>query len=145
MHKRFHSVLILSSILVVAVFLDSRGRATPPPHQTRAGETTVDMEDYLYSCLRKNGEIKDTKLPFEIYVQKVQGRKLIEPLLKHKNPRGEIDYVVQARDGELTMLPEKGELHIHLSKGRMSGTDGSHASFEQRNMSFDVPKNFGPK
>jgi hypothetical protein len=144
MHKLFHFILIFSSILVVAIVLDSRGRATSPPHETRSEEATVDVEDYLYSCLRQHHEIKDTRLPFEIYVQKLDGRKLIGPVLKHKNSRGEVDYVVQARDGELTMLREKRELRIHLYQGRMKSKD-AEGYFETQNMSFDVPKSFGPK
>ena len=145
MHKLCHFILIFASILVAAAVLDSRGRATPSSHETRSEEATVDVEDYLYSCLRQHHEIKDTRLPFEIYVQKLDGRKLIEPMLKHKNSRGEIDYVVRARDAELTVLQQKGQLLIRLHQGKMSGEDGSHGSFEQQNLSFDLPKDFGPR
>lgn len=145
MRKRLQSVPILFSLLLVALVLDSRGRATPPPDTTRSGETAVDVEEYLYSCLRQHNQIKDPRLPFEIYVQKLQGRKLINPVLKHRDAHGEIDYVAQARSGELTVLREKGKLRIHLDQMKLSGADGSHGFCEQRDLSFDLPKDFGPK
>jgi hypothetical protein len=99
----------------------------------------------LLVALRENGQIKDSRLPFQIYVQKIQRRKLIKPVLNHKNSRGEIDGVIVADDAELTLLQEKKQLLIRLHNGRMSGPDGSRAQFEQREMLIDLPSDFGPK
>src|SRR5205807_5626711 len=61
-----------------------------------------DVEEVLYGQLRKHGEISHSRLPYAIYVQGVQGRKLKGCLFKRRNLESlHWDIVASAREADL--------------------------------------------
>lgn len=144
MCKRLHAVPVLVSLLVSAFVADAHGRAISPSDEVSLGETTVDVVEYLYSCLRENGQIKDSRLPYEFRVQKVQGKKLIKLVLIHKDSRGKADSVTVVEEAELKLVRDK-KLLLRMHHGTIRGRDDSRAEFKQCDLLIDLPKDFGPK
>src|SRR5262249_13780669 len=54
-----------------------------------------DVEEFLFAMLKRDGRIRHAKLPYEIYIKRVQGRKLIDPVFKRKDDKGHFDIVAE--------------------------------------------------
>src|SRR5262249_2840187 len=79
--------------------------------------------EFLYAMLKRDGRIRHPKLDYEIYVKRVQGRNLIDPVIKHKNPQtGLPDGVATARDADLRIDLANAQLLIHMRDGEATGT-----------------------
>ncbi len=143
MHNRFfYSAIIAVGVLVPAI-LSLHGRAVPPPPSTPLADTHAAIEDYLYSQLRQHGQIKEPKLPISIYVQKVQGRKLVNPVFKRKDRNGQIDWVAHARTAELAVLVDQRLILVHMDQVMVLGENGSRAFVEEKSFVLDLPKGVG--
>jgi lipopolysaccharide export system permease protein len=117
-------------------------RIIPYTHHLLRAMVFNDAQELLYSLLRKHGELKHSSFPYEMYVQGVRGRKLLGPIFKHKDANGAFDYVAHAREADLQVLAQKGQIIIHMKKGYMSGIQ-SHGAIEDDNFTVDLPKDFG--
>jgi lipopolysaccharide export system permease protein len=117
-------------------------RIIPYTHHLLRAMVFNDAQELLYSLLRKHGELKHSSFPYEMYVQGVRGKKLLGPIFKHKDDKGEFDYVAHAREAELRVLTQKGQIIIHMKKGYMSGIE-SHCLIEDKEFPVDLPKDFG--
>jgi lipopolysaccharide export system permease protein len=102
-----------------------------------------DAEELMYSLLRKHNMISHSQLPYAMYVQGVKGKKLLWPVVKRKNEKGQIDYVVHAREAELRVSMTKRMLQINMKHGVVAGEDGSRAYFDERVWELELPKDFG--
>jgi lipopolysaccharide export system permease protein len=100
-----------------------------------------DLEELAYSGLRKAKVIKSSKLPYDLYVYEVRGRKLLWPIIKHKNDHGQVDYVISAREAELKIDTARRELHIQLTNGDVTGTNTLY--FANRTEILKLPDDFG--
>src|ERR1051326_5787679 len=67
---------ILTSGITVVLSLD----VIPSTHHELRTRFVRDVEKFLYNILKREGSIRHSKLPYSIYVQRVQGRKLLEAL-----------------------------------------------------------------
>ncbi|HWG42643.1 MAG TPA: hypothetical protein VN688_07640 [Gemmataceae bacterium] len=145
MRNRLSFFAIASLALLVPAILSLRGRAAPPTASAPSADTKVDVESYLYSQLRQHGQIKDPKLSISIYVQKLQGRKLVKPILKRKDAQGVIDWVAHANAAELTVLAGGSQIRVHMQQVVVNGENGSQCSFADKYFVFDVPTDFARK
>jgi lipopolysaccharide export system permease protein len=117
-------------------------RIIPYTHHLLRAMVFNDAQELLYTLLRKHGELKHKDFPYEMYVQGVRGRKLIGPIFKHKDDKGEFDYVAHAREAELQVLSQKGLVVIHMKKSYLSGIE-THGADKDRDFTVDLPKDFG--
>jgi lipopolysaccharide export system permease protein len=60
-----------------------------------------DIEEFLYTMLRKDNGLNYAQLPWIIQVKGVEGRKLIVPVFIRRDDKGNVDVVVRAREAEL--------------------------------------------
>ncbi|MFL5241659.1 MAG: LptF/LptG family permease [Gemmataceae bacterium] len=60
-----------------------------------------DVEALLYSYLKRDGEFKQPRLNYSIFVRKVEGQRLINFILKRHDAKGEPDLVILAREAVL--------------------------------------------
>ena len=56
---------------------------------------------------------------------RVEGKKMVHPVVKHFDAEGAVDLVVHAKDGDLSVQVEKNVLMVHLRAGNTM--DGSGA------------------
>ncbi len=135
---------ILSSVLLLAAFLGPCGRTAPSAPIEGSAETKMNAAGYLYYRLKQNNVVNVPGLPITIFVKKFQGRTLVNPVLKHKDAHGKVDYVCQARTAELSVRGTKKQLIIHLHQGKAICEDGDfQVWFTDKAFAFDLPKNFG--
>ena len=73
-----------------------------------------NVEELVYNMLRRDGAIRASGLPYEIYVQDVQGKTLINTTFKRRNETGVYDLVVFARQAELEFDLEKTLVNVHM-------------------------------
>lgn len=145
MHNRLGFIAVLSLALILPAILSLRGRADQPNDTESSADTKVDVEAYLYSQLKQHNAITGMNLPFAIYVQKVEGRRLVKPVLKRRDAQGNISWIAHADSGELKVPASKKKLIIYLHQCTVSGEDGSRGSFEKTNFTIDLPEGFGEK
>lgn len=99
-----------------------------------------DVEDFLYAMLNRNGYFRHPKLEYEIYVKRVQGRKLIDPVIKHRNPQtGLFDGVAKARDADLRIDLANAQLLVHMRDGEATGAQ-VQGYFDDRIFPVPLPK-----
>jgi lipopolysaccharide export system permease protein len=73
-----------------------------------------DVEDFLYSMLKRDGQIKHPKLSYVIYVKRVQGRTLKDAIFFRRDAKGSYDIVAQAREAELRYNPREKKVLVHM-------------------------------
>ena len=135
---------ILLGLVMSAATMGLYYRIIPYTHHLLRAMVYDDAEELLYSLLRKHGAINHSSFPYQMFVQGVRGKKLLSPIMKRKDARGQIDYVIHAREAELQVLRSKGQLLIRMKKGVGLGeSDDSHAYFENKDFIVDLPRDFG--
>jgi lipopolysaccharide export system permease protein len=114
----------------------------PYTHHLLRAMVFTDAEELLYSLLRKHGMVNHATLNYAMFVRGVQGKKLLNPVFKHKDKDGKIDIVASAREAELQVNASKTppQLILHMRFGVASGEDGSRAYFEDRYFEVDLER-----
>jgi hypothetical protein len=98
------TALVLASVLTCGPVLKGK--------QEKQGK---DLEEYLYQRLRQDNCLKCPKTNFELYVKRVQGRKLLETEFRRRDPKTkQIDLVALAREAELTVHVKTRTLLVHM-------------------------------
>lgn len=95
-------------------------------------------EALLYAKLRSSGRVAVP--PYVIYVRKVNGRELIDPIVKRTNSNGQHDLVMQAQNGELTVDTTCGVLRM---QGAAMLEPETRASMEKMTWEIPLPNCFG--
>jgi hypothetical protein len=112
------------------------------PKATDAGKQKQgeEIENALYDLLRKDGMIRFDKCPWEMYVKRVAGRKLIDMEFKRRDKTGQCnDVVARAREGELHVhLPTK-QLLVRMRHCFVVGGAGRDGFVEDKVWSIDLP------
>lgn len=117
-------------------------RIIPYTHHLLRAMVFHDAEELLYSVLRRHGMISTAQLPYAMFVKGVQGKKLLSPVFKRKNARGQVDIVAHAREADLRVDTTKNQLLIHMRFGVGISEDGSRAYFEDRYFDVALPSDF---
>ncbi len=87
---------------------------TIPVTQRLVREVIIrDVEEYMYTVLRRDGKLMLPQLHFDIFVQRVEGRKLIEAQFMRRDPKTKtFDFIARAREAELQVNVAKQELAV---------------------------------
>jgi lipopolysaccharide export system permease protein len=129
---------ILLGLAMSATTMGLYYRIIPYTHHLLRAMVFNDAEELIYSVLQKHNMIKHPQLPYEMYVKGVQGKKLLNPLVKRKGPRGLPD-VAYAREADLRVDMRKRELHIHMRFCWATMQDGSPAYFADKVWNLELP------
>jgi hypothetical protein len=117
--------------------LGSHGCTAPVP-----GAAEPDLETSFYASLKKRGTLNDPALPVALFVQDVQGRQLVRPILKRRAADGHIDLVVRAESGELRVDAGRKTLRVRLRQCDAAGPGGDRARYKDRTWEFSLPAGF---
>jgi lipopolysaccharide export LptBFGC system permease protein LptF len=136
--------LLLGSITTIITAALSH-TVIPVSQQLLFQQLTSDPEELLYNQLRRDRCIRHMKLPYVIYVKDVQGRRLIDVVLKErkkvKNPQtGQEQFigykmVARAREAKLRVDPTDGNL-----SGGVGHYRGGAASKPDRSLQDRQPR-----
>jgi lipopolysaccharide export system permease protein len=117
-------------------------RIIPYTHGLMRSMFIGDVEELLYSLLKKNRQIMYNGFDYAIFVKGVQGRRLINPTFKHYDAHGEVDAVAQADEAELHVDINRQILLVRMFRGSAWARGGALALFQQRDWSVPLPKIF---
>jgi lipopolysaccharide export system permease protein len=131
---------IYLGLVMAGVTMGLYYRIIPYTHLLLRSMVFNDAEELLYSMLKKNNSISHSSMPYSMFVSGVKGKKLLNPVFKHRNKAGEIDGVVQAREADLHVNVAKKILMVHMRHGTgTSSDDGSRIDFEDKVWDVDLP------
>src|SRR5207302_1300083 len=88
---------LLSSIATLGLYYHT----IPYTHHVMRTMFLNDVEELLYTMLRKQNQITYPHLNYSIYVRSLQGKRLVNPTFKRRDEKGEIDLVASGREAEL--------------------------------------------
>jgi lipopolysaccharide export system permease protein len=134
---------LILGITMSAVTMGLYYRLIPYTHHLLRAMIFDDAEELVYSVLRKQQCIVHPSLPYAMWVNGVQGRKLLNPTFRHRDAKGDLDVVVRAKDAEIQVFKAKRQMQIRMRNGVASGEDGSQAYFVERSWDVPLPANFG--
>ncbi len=134
---------LVLGLAMSAVTLGLYYEIIPYTHRLLRGLIFEDAEELIYSILKKQLMLSHPQTPYSMYVKGVRGRKLQEPVIRHKDNQGEVDLVARADEAELRVdMPHKMIL-IHMRNCTSYSPDGSRAYFLERTWEVPLPKDFG--
>src|SRR5262249_50066333 len=124
-------------------------RIIPYTHHLMRTMFLQNVEEVLYTMLRKEHRIEQSRLKYSLFVQRVVGRKLIDPIFKSRNEKGGFDGVARAREADLTVRkgdPNKAEAStvvlVHMKSG-VVWSEGGTLVFDERVEKVELPVAFG--
>ncbi|MFM7150889.1 MAG: LptF/LptG family permease, partial [Gemmataceae bacterium] len=112
-------------------------RIIPYTHHLLREMAFRDAEQFLYSTLARQGTINSSQVPYSMFVKGVQGKKLLNPVIKRKNAKGQVDIVAHAREADLRVDMAHKQLLVRMRFGVLLSEDGSRGYFEDKK--FDIP------
>ncbi len=103
-------------------------RLIPLTHQLLRTQVLGDVEDLLYTALKKQGCIRHPKMPYAIWVRQVQGRRLIDAIFKQRDDKGTgYKVVARAREAQLKFDPDTSKIQVLMSYVRTCGENNVFA------------------
>jgi lipopolysaccharide export system permease protein len=134
---------LLLGIVMSAVTMGLYYRIIPYTHSLLRAMAFRDAEEFIYTRLRQTKQVSHSSMPFSMYVQDVQGRKLIGALVIGRDPHGKVQFVAFAQSAEVRVDLNRKVVLVHMRDGQVSGNDGSPGEFKEQMFPIDMPANFG--
>jgi lipopolysaccharide export system permease protein len=124
----------LMSALTVGLYFD----LIPRTHFLMRNMFINDIEDVLYSMLKRDGRIKHPKLSFVIDVKRVRGRQLQDAIFMHRDPKGPgFDFVAKSDEAELHADLVHKKLLVHMIRCRIISSHEEGNNFYVKDRVFD--------
>jgi lipopolysaccharide export system permease protein len=115
-------------------------RIIPYTHHLMRTMFLKDVEELMYTVLRKEKRLDERRLPYALFVQRVQDRKLINPIFKRRDSRGEFDIVALAHEAELQVDKSDRKLVlVHMKDGVVWGEGQTTVYFNERVEKMPLP------
>src|SRR5262245_51341905 len=105
---------LLLGVVMSGVTLGLYYHTIPHTHSLLRSLFINDVEEVLYTILRKQGQISYPQLQYAMYVKGVEGRKLLYPTFKRRDERYNVDLVAQAREADLRVDLARQVVMIHM-------------------------------
>jgi lipopolysaccharide export system permease protein len=103
-------------------------RVIPYTHHLLRQLVFNDAEELMYSMLARQKSISHPQMPYAMWVKGVQGRKLVDPLFKCKDPKtGKFTIVAEAREAELHVDMNRKLLLLNMKECKVVG-DGDESN-----------------
>ncbi len=117
----------------------------PSSHRMLRRMVFDDAEEVLYSMLRKQRSINFAQMPFAMWVEGVEGRRLIDPVIKRRDAQGKTELTARAKEAELHVDMARRKITIDLKAGTATSSDGAdNVTFEEvEQVEVDLPDSFG--
>jgi lipopolysaccharide export system permease protein len=118
-------------------------RVIPQTAYLLRSKVMADLDEFLYSMLRREGRIVHPRLNYEIYVTRVEGRKLIGAQFMRRDPKDpqQYDLVARAREAELRVNMAKHQILVHMRDCQFVDKRGGHGTI-RNDLPMDIPPDF---
>ena len=137
---------LLLGLAMTGVTMSLYWSVIPYSHRLLRQLVFDDAEEMLYSMLRKQHSINFASMPFAMWVEGVDGRKLINPVIKKRNAQGKTEYTAVAKEAELHVDMRRRKIMIELTASTGTSPDGDTdvSLSTPRELEVDLPPTFGP-
>src|SRR5262249_30209166 len=115
-------------------------RTIPYTHHLMRSMFLADIEELLYAMLKKNNAIGYPGFDYSMFVRGVQGRRLLKPVFKHHDAKGQTDAAAVAEEAELRVDLAKEQILVRMHRGVAWTRPDTHAYCEDRDWSVPLPE-----
>jgi lipopolysaccharide export system permease protein len=136
---------LLLGLAMSAVTMGLYYRTIPYAHHLLRAMVFNDAEELIYALLRKQNAISAPDMPYAMYVSRVQGRKLLNPIIKRRDAHRQVDGVAEAREAEIRVDRARRLILVQMKYGIATTEDGSRAYFDSRTFDIPLPKSLTEK
>ena len=142
---------ILLGLLATATTYYLATVVIPLAHQRIQVEIMRDPEQVMYNWLAREKRLVGGKSNYSVYVDNVQGRRLLDVIVKRKNsvrmvegigPRAEYDYVARTNEARLIVDLEERTLTLDAEKWTVSSPNSSMETQGSRPEKIPLPEMF---
>jgi len=116
----WHIALLLSA----GVFFLYQDYIPAMHHRLRAA-TWGDLEELIYTILKRDLCFHRPEVNYSIWVKEVQGRRLIRATFKKRDASGRDEIIAQAREAEIKVDLDEGVVKVLMRHGQMSRDFGA--------------------
>lgn len=130
---------IILSLVVSASIFALHYEFIPHTHHRLREMAFRESEEFLYAKLRRDLCFNEAGFNYSIYVREVHGKRLIGPIFKKKNEKGEFDVIASAEEAEIRVDQAKKEIIVTLILPDIirGGTSGR---FDREEIAIAFPK-----
>ncbi len=112
----------------------------PRNHHLLRTTALKDIEELLYSRLRRDLCFNEPRVNYAIWVRDVQGRRLLTATFKKRDANGRDEIIAQAEIAELTVDLEGETVWVEMWQGDMSKDGGAtYFSFDKEKVPLPLP------
>jgi lipopolysaccharide export system permease protein len=145
---------VLLGVLTTMVTASMYYTLIPRTHQMLAAQILQDPEEILYNRLKRDRRWTSAKSPYVLYVRDVQGKRLIDVVIKRKErvektlAAGGVytyDYVARAREAKLIVNLDERKLVVDADRWVIAGKNGYVESYSPRPEEIPLGEEFSEK
>jgi lipopolysaccharide export system permease protein len=112
----------------------------PRSHHLLRTTALKDIEELLYSRLRRDLCFNEPRVSYAIWVRDVQGRRLITATFKKRDNNGRDEIIAQAEMAELSVDLDSETIWVEMWQGDMSKDGGAtYFSFDKEKIPLPLP------
>jgi lipopolysaccharide export system permease protein len=105
-----------------------------------------DVQELMYTLLRKEKKIDQPRLEYALFVQRVQGDKLINPIFKKRNKKtGGFESVLAAREAVLQVDQKHNQVLVYLRAVVPWSPDGAGGMVSEQMQPVPLPDELVPR
>lgn len=130
---------VLLSLLVSGGVFALHYEYIPHTHHRLRGMAFNESEDFLYAKLRRDLCFNEPGFQYSIYVREVHGKRLIGPIFKQRNEKGEYVLIASAEEAEIKVDLEDKSIIVTLILADVI-RDGNSGQFEREVIKIPFPK-----
>jgi lipopolysaccharide export system permease protein len=106
---------VLLGLVMSCVTMGLYYRIIPYTHHLMRTAFLKDVQDLMYTLLRREKKIDQPRLEYAIFVQRMQGEKLINPIFKKRAKDGRFTTVLAAQEAELQVdKSDRRQVLVHM-------------------------------
>lgn len=114
----------------------------PETHRILRTQVVGDVEDLLYTLLKRNGCLRHPTVPYSMWVREVQGKRLIDVVFKQRNDRAGYDVVARAKEAQIHYDKAANLIKVEMPNCIVVGENGGgQALIGHKCWDVELPKN----
>jgi len=135
--------MVLGSVVSVAT-IGLYMHTIPYTHHLLRTKFLNDIQEFLYSKLKKDGYLQHPKIPYVIYVKQVQGKRLLDAQFMRRDPKGVgFDIIARAREAELLVDLAQNQIMVHMQQCYITSESGKERVYvEDKFWPVELPDDF---
>ncbi len=131
---------VILGVVTSAVTMGLYYHLIPHTQYAMRSQFLKDVEDFLYGMLKHERSINHARLSYAIWVKSVEGKRLIKPIFKRRDSKGNYDLIAVANEAELRVDSRNQQVLVHMRYGvYQSMRNGDNAYFDDHVWEVPLP------